>query len=253
MSDQTRSVLHEAMEQQTVSIAKAGIICTLNSRTSILASANPRESRYNPRLSVVENLQLPPTLLSRFDLIYLILDKPEERSDRRLASHLVSLYFRSEDQRVPEVIPPAELAAYIRCARQRSHPKVSVEAAEALVTEYVALRRVGSRQTVTATPRQLEALIRLSESLARMRWAVNVERRDVAEAVRLLRAALQTAAVDPRTGTLDLDLITTGNSHVTPLTGREIRHRSNAIDTFGRCLTSMAAESPFVAMGQFGA
>jgi DNA replication licensing factor MCM4 len=65
MSDQTRSILHEVMEQQTVSIAKAGIICTLNARTSILASANPRESKYNPRLSVVENIQLPPTLLSR--------------------------------------------------------------------------------------------------------------------------------------------------------------------------------------------
>jgi DNA replication licensing factor MCM4 len=75
MSDTTRSVLHEAMEQQTVSIAKAGIIATLKSRTSILASANPKESRYNPNLSVVENIQLPPTLLSRFDLIYLILDR----------------------------------------------------------------------------------------------------------------------------------------------------------------------------------
>ena len=71
MSDTTRSILHEAMEQQTVSVAKAGIICTLNARTSILASANPRESRYNPNLSVVDNIQLPPTLLSRFDLIYL--------------------------------------------------------------------------------------------------------------------------------------------------------------------------------------
>jgi len=70
MSDHTRSILHEAMEQQTVSVAKAGIICTLNARTSILASANPRDSRYNSRLSVVDNIQLPPTLLSRFDLVW---------------------------------------------------------------------------------------------------------------------------------------------------------------------------------------
>ena len=76
MSDSTRAVLHEVMEQQTVSVAKAGIVCTLNARTSILASANPIESRYNPNRSVVENLDLPPTLLSRFDLIYLVLDKP---------------------------------------------------------------------------------------------------------------------------------------------------------------------------------
>ena len=94
MSETTRAILHEAMEQQTVSIAKAGIICTLNARTSILASANPVDSRYNPKLSVVENIRLPPTLLSRFDLIYLILDNPDEDKDRRLARHLVSLYYQ---------------------------------------------------------------------------------------------------------------------------------------------------------------
>ena len=92
MNDMTRSVLHEAMEQQTISVAKAGIICTLNARTSILAAANPVNSRYDPNLSVMQNLQLPPTLLSRFDLIYLILDKPTKETDRALATHLVSLY-----------------------------------------------------------------------------------------------------------------------------------------------------------------
>lgn len=92
MSDVTRAVLHEAMEQQTISVAKAGIICSLNARTAILAAANPVNSRYDPNLSVLENLRLPPTLLSRFDLIYLILDKPTKESDRALATHLVSLY-----------------------------------------------------------------------------------------------------------------------------------------------------------------
>jgi DNA replication licensing factor MCM4 len=89
MSDTTRVILHEVMEQQTVSIAKAGIIATLNARTSILAAANPIESRYNPKLSVVENIKLPPTLLSRFDLIYLVLDPERSDSDRNLAIHLV--------------------------------------------------------------------------------------------------------------------------------------------------------------------
>ena len=86
MTDITRAILHEAMEQQTVSITKAGIIASLNARTSILASANPVESRYNPRMSVVENIKLPPTLLSRFDLIYLVLDKPNAESDRASGS-----------------------------------------------------------------------------------------------------------------------------------------------------------------------
>ena len=97
MSDSTRSVLHEAMEQQTVSIAKAGIICTLNARTSVLAAANPIESKYNPQRSVVENLSLPPTLLSRFDLIYLVLDTPDEQHDQRLARHLVKLYHENPE------------------------------------------------------------------------------------------------------------------------------------------------------------
>lgn len=92
MSEATRSVLHEVMEQQTVSVAKAGIITTLNARTSILASANPIGSRYNPDLPVPQNIDLPPTLLSRFDLVYLILDRVDEKADRRLAKHLMSMY-----------------------------------------------------------------------------------------------------------------------------------------------------------------
>lgn len=92
MSDSTRSVLHEVMEQQTVSIAKAGIITTLNARTSILASANPIGSKYNPNLPVPQNIDLPPTLLSRFDLVYLVLDRIDEQNDRRLAKHLVGMY-----------------------------------------------------------------------------------------------------------------------------------------------------------------
>jgi len=82
MNDSTRVILHEAMEQQTISVAKAGIICTLNSRTAILAAANPIDSKYNPKLSVVDNIKLPPTLLSRFDLIYLVLDKSSSITDK---------------------------------------------------------------------------------------------------------------------------------------------------------------------------
>ena len=92
MDQVTRTILHEAMEQQTISVAKAGIVCTLNSRTAILASANPVASKYDPKRSVISNINLPPTLLSRFDLIYLLLDTVNEAKDRRLASHILSLY-----------------------------------------------------------------------------------------------------------------------------------------------------------------
>ena len=131
MSDQTRSILHEAMEQQTVSVAKAGIICTLNARTSVLASANPQESRYNPRLSVVANIQLPPTLLSRFDLIFLVLDKPNAHTDARLARHIVSLYTGAPASSRPgqDVVDRELLSDYIAYARSHVHPEISDEAA----------------------------------------------------------------------------------------------------------------------------
>lgn len=113
MNDSTRSVLHEVMEQQTVSIAKAGIITTLNARTSILASANPIGSRYNPKLAVPQNIDLPPTLLSRFDLVYLVLDRVDETEDRRLAKHLVGMYLEDnpENASSQEILVSALLGA----------------------------------------------------------------------------------------------------------------------------------------------
>ena len=214
MTDYTRAVLHEVMEQQTVSIAKSGIVCVLNARTAVLASANPRESRYNPRLSVVDNLQLPPTLLSRFDLIYLVLDRPDEAFDRRLGAHLVSLFSAAPPQ-PRDVIDLETLAAYIAYAKRVCHPKISDEAKELLVSGYVAMRSqgfAGGKKTVAATPRQLESLIRTSEALARMKLQDTVTAAEVSEALRLVKCALQQAATDPATGTLDMDLITTGRS-----------------------------------------
>lgn len=220
MTDATRSILHEAMEQQTVSIAKAGIICSLNARTSILASANPVESRYNPSLSVVENIKLPPTLLSRFDLIYLILDAPNADSDRKLAQHLVGLYYEK-----PNVVkPPMDtqlLKDYIDYAREHIHPRLSDEATEELLNSYLELRNppggnVGNNgtRTISATPRQLESLIRTSEALAKMKYSSVVSRADAKEAVRLLKVATQAAATDPRTGRIDMDMINTGRTEV---------------------------------------
>jgi DNA replication licensing factor MCM4 len=233
MTDTTRVVLHEVMEQQTVSVAKAGIICSLNARTSILASANPVHSKYNPRLSVVDNIQLPPTLLSRFDLIYLILDKPDIERDRRLAQHLVSLYFPTpavpNKSTTDTLLDTNTLTEYIAFARRHVHPVITNEAFEALVEGYVQMRRIGmardttgsagtntipirSRGTITATPRQLEGLIRLSEAVAKIRLSSEVTAEDVKEALRLTRLALLQAATDPRSGLLDIDLITIGRS-----------------------------------------
>ncbi|CAD6499143.1 BgTH12-04795 [Blumeria graminis f. sp. triticale] len=220
MSDATRSVLHEVMEQQTVSIAKAGIITTLNARTSILASANPIGSKYNPNLPVPQNIDLPPTLLSRFDLVYLILDRVDETNDRRLARHLLSMYLDDKPQSASggmEILPVEFLTSYISYARHTCQPRISAEAAEELVTAYVEMRKLGediraAERRITATTRQLESMIRLAEAHAKMRLSDTVGRDDVSEAVRLIKSALKQAATDARTGLIDMSLLTEGTS-----------------------------------------
>ncbi|KAK3717994.1 MCM DNA helicase complex subunit [Vermiconidia calcicola] len=219
MSDSTRSVLHEVMEQQTVSIAKAGIITTLNARTSILASANPIGSKYNPNLPVPQNIDLPPTLLSRFDLVYLVLDRIDESTDRKLARHLVSMYLEDTPDNASreEILPVEFLTSYISYARANIHPQITQPAADALVKAYVAMRKLGediraAERRITATTRQLESMIRLAEAHAKMRLSSEVTAADVEEAVRLIQSALKQAATDSRTGLIDMGLLTEGTS-----------------------------------------
>eukprot|EP00884_Botryococcus_braunii_P014652 jgi/Botrbrau1/23188/Bobra.0041s0036.1 len=213
MSEAARSMLHEVMEQQTVSVAKAGIIASLNARTSVLASANPVGSRYNPRLSIIDNIHLPPSLISRFDLIYLVLDKPDAVTDRKLARHLISLYYERRPPSSQALIPMEKLRTYIAYARARCNPILSDDAAQELIEGYLNLRRMGSsRKVITATPRQLESLVRLSEALARMRLSDSVTSADVTEAIRLMKVAMQQSATDPVTGAIDMDMIQTGVS-----------------------------------------
>jgi DNA replication licensing factor MCM4 len=233
MSDETRTILHEVMEQQTVSIAKAGIITTLNARTSILASANPIESKYNAAKSIVENLNLPPTILSRFDLIYLILDNVNMEDDQRLGRHIVGLYtgggtLRSSSDSIDARI----LAKYISFARSLK-PALTEEAARDLANGYVSMRKVNGTagKTVSATTRQLESLIRLSEAHARMRLSRIVESSDVTEALRLVREAMLSYAIDPLTGKIDMDLIATGKSSALRERQAELKKQVKAMVT----------------------
>ncbi|KAI0223806.1 MCM DNA helicase complex subunit [Massospora cicadina] len=218
MGDSTRSILHEVMEQQTVSVAKAGIITTLNARTSILACANPINSQWMRNLSVPENINLPPSLLSRFDLVYLMLDTANADEDRRLARHLVSLYLNPADRTTDtqEAIPTSLLTRYIAYAKARVNPVLNEEAGAALVRMYVELRQAGAatrrqESRITATTRQLESMIRLAEAHARMRLQREVQMVDVEEAFRLIREAIKESATDPRTGLIDWDILATGH------------------------------------------
>ena len=135
MDENTRVVLHEAMEQQTISIAKAGIICQLNARTAVLASANPIESKYNSKKSVIENIKLPPTLISRFDLIYLMLDPHSEIYDRRLANHIISLYgdVTELQEESKKYLSKEILTAYISYAK-RHNPIIKQEVSDKLIS-----------------------------------------------------------------------------------------------------------------------
>lgn len=215
MDENSRTILLEAMEQQTISVAKAGIVCSLNSRTAILAAANPVNSRYDAKKSVVENINLPPALLSRFDLIYIMLDKANEAYDTKLAHHILSIYAAKRSSDVPTNAPftRTELTNYITFARQEYYPQLTEEACTRLSEAYVAMRNISSDQkTVTATPRQLESMIRISEAFAKMRLSTEVQITDVENAITLIKAAIQQAATDPRTGLIDMDMIVTGRT-----------------------------------------
>jgi DNA replication licensing factor MCM4 len=245
MSEATRSILHEVMEQQTLSIAKAGIVCQLNARTSILAAANPVESQWNKNKTIVENMQLPHTLISRFDLIYLLLDPHDDLFDRRLARHLVSLYYRGRDEEDAELLDMALLRDYIAYARHFIQPRLSKESSKALIDAYVEMRKIGSgRGQISAYPRQLESLIRMSEAHARVRLSQVVSLDDVEEAKRIHREAIKQSATDPASGRIDVSILTTGMS----ASGR--RRKVELVQTLRKLLielsqTQSQAQIPF--------
>ncbi|XP_026463702.1 DNA replication licensing factor MCM4-like [Ctenocephalides felis] len=233
MNDSTRSVLHEVMEQQTLSIAKAGIICQLNARTSILAAANPCESQWNKNKTIIDNVQLPHTLMSRFDLIFLILDPQDELFDRRLATHLVSLYYATGQDEEDELFDISVLRDYLAYAREHVHPTLSEEAQQKLILAYVDMRKVGAgRGQISAYPRQLESLIRLAEAHAKVRLSPVVELVDVEEAWRLHREALKQSATDPLSGKIDVGILTTG------LSSAARKHKADLIQAIKAALKS---------------
>jgi len=212
MDDNARAILHEAMEQQTVSVAKAGIVCSLNARTAILATANPKESSYDPKKSVVDNINMPANLMSRFDFIWLMLDKRNKDMDRRLAEHLVSMYSEAGVRKKEEAqVEPDLFRRYVAFAKKWVHPKINDAAAASLIKNYSELRNQGaSAEVITATPRILETLIRIAESLAKLELRDEVTVDDVSEAVRLLKAATYAACVDPETGLIDMEQLVAG-------------------------------------------
>lgn len=204
MDESDRTVIHEVMEQQTISISKAGINTTLNARTSILAAANPLYGRYNPRLSPLDNINLPAALLSRFDVLFLLLDMPNREQDERLAEHVAYVHMHNKQPDLDFTpIEPARLREYIAMAKSK-RPVMSEYVNKHLVQAYVRLRQDSKREMDSkfsfgqATPRTLLGIIRLSQGLAKLRLADTVDIEDVEEALRLVKVSKESLYQDNR-------------------------------------------------------
>lgn len=208
MDPNDRTAIHEAMEQHTVSIAKAGIVATLNARTSILAAANPALGRYESSLGVQDNIKLPFTILSRFDLIWIMVDTIEVTRDREIAQFILNMHQMKKPKSEPAIptVPPTFLKKYIGYANRYVIPQLSVEAAEAIENFYVDLRKSAEGgAAVPITARQLESLVRLSEARARMALRSKVTKEDAQAAIRLMEDSLRMVALDRVTGKIDID------------------------------------------------
>src|SRR3989449_233702 len=224
MRPDDRVAIHEALEQQTVSVAKGGIVATLNARASVLAAANPALGRYEPHKNINENINLPVTILSRFDLIFLVKDVPEPENDSRMSEHILSLHKTKHTPEEPP-FPPDFLRKYISYAK-RIVPVLTPEAVKELQDFYLKMRNTtGKEAAVAITPRQLEGLVRISEARARafLREEVTVE--DAKSAVKIMSYALYDVGVDVKTGKIDIDTIMTGK----PATVRDSLGRVMAI------------------------
>jgi len=217
MRESDRVAIHEAMEQQTISIAKAGITTILNSRSSVLAAANPIFGRYDDARTTSENIDFETTILSRFDLIFIIRDIKDMARDTRLAQHIMGLHInvngknknknknnQNDDENGDNGnnISPDLLGKYIAYARHRIHPRLTRKAADMLKTHYVTFRRetkimaqeTGQISAIPLTVRQLESLIRIAESLAKMELNEEANEEHVKEAVRLFKVSTLKAA-----------------------------------------------------------
>ncbi len=212
MSKEDTSAMHEALENQTISISKANIQATLVARTTVLAAANPKFGRFDPFDIIANQIELPPPLINRFDLIFPIKDLPDEARDTQMAEHILSLH-RNPDEKEPEISTHL-LKKYVAYARQKFTPMLTEAAAEEIKNYYVKMRLSGGTEqeirTIPISPRQLDALVRLSEAAARVRLSDKVTRKDALRSIELIQYCLMQVGFDKETGKIDIDRIATG-------------------------------------------
>ena len=248
MRKEDRDALHEAMEQQTVSVAKAGIMARLNSRCGLLAAANPKYGRFDKYTPIAEQINMPPTLLSRFDLIFTMMDRPNEEADTKTAEHIIETHYAGEllaraknvskinraerehfERAVAVMKPPIEsdlLRKYVAWSKRNVFPVMSEGARRRFLEFYIGLRRQGYEDEdapVPVTARQLEALIRLGEARARARLSDEITEEDADRVINIVTYCLKRVFVDPETGRLDTDWVTVGITKTKRDRARSIR------------------------------
>ncbi|GAB7094669.1 minichromosome maintenance protein MCM [Halolamina litorea] len=235
MDSSDRSAMHEGLEQQKISVSKAGINATLKSRCSLLGAANPKYGRFDQYEPIGEQIDLEPALISRFDLIFTVTDQPDPDHDSRLAEHILQTNYAGELHTQREKVPNSEFTAeevesvtqevapdidaellrkYIAYAKRNVYPTMTEEAEAAIQDFYVDLRSKGADEDapVPVTARKLEALVRLAEASARVRLSDRVEEKDADRVIEVVRDCLENIGVDPETGEFDADVVETGTS-----------------------------------------
>jgi len=210
MRPEDRVAIHEAMEQHTVSVAKGGIVATLNARTAILAAANPALGRYEPHRTIAENISLPVTILSRFDLIFVLRDVPNKEVDSKMSEHILEIHRKGLSPTEPP-IPPDLLRKYISYAKSIK-PVLTTEALQRLKDFYLAMRSVSETEgsPIAITARQLESLIRIAEARARVALRKEVLAEDAEAAISIMKRSLEEVGIDLSSYKFDIDLIMTG-------------------------------------------
>jgi len=235
MKAEDRSSLHEAMESQTISVAKAGILATLKCRCSLLGAANPKLGRFDPFENIAEQINMPPSLMSRFDLIFILQDKPDEKRDSNIAGHILKSHYAGElgahrthsassfvtEAAIKEaqepILPEIDatlLRKYIAYSKRNVFPVMTYEARERITKFYLELRKPGEAENspIAVTARQLEGLVRLSEASARLRLSDRVSIEDVDRTIAITMSSLKQVGMDQETGKMDIDILTVGVS-----------------------------------------
>ena len=214
ISVEDSSALHEALEQQTVTISKANIQATLRTETTVIAAANPKFGRFDPYTPIAGQINMPPALINRFDLIFTIRDMPDREKDEKIAQHVLDIQ-KDPDQLKSEMAPEL-IKKYVAYVKQKVNPKLTKEAIDEIKAFYVGLRNMptaGDESAVKPIPisaRQLEALVRLAEGSARVRLSNKVEKKDAKRSIDILKDCLMQVGFDYETGQIDIDRISTG-------------------------------------------